>query len=130
MNRLQRMIVVLVWSIVVPTLLSGCLPDADQLRDKKFKVILADDLATLIAGVDSVGLADACYYELVEYTTGYEGKFSARAVVDFYFLKKVGVKVVRKYRYHTVLGQWDRYYNKYEFIPTQQHDDNEVPKNR
>jgi len=87
--------------------------EPEELIRTKFDVILADDMAAILEGVDPSALLDPPYFEILEYEKYKEGVFIRRAVVDFYFLKDVGVKITRKFRYHKRLGLWDRYYNKY-----------------
>jgi hypothetical protein len=92
--------------------------EKDDVIRRKLDVILADDLEAIVEGVDKEGLLDRPYFELVEYKEYDEAIYSRMAVVDFYFLKSVNVKITRKYRYIRKHGIWDRYYNKYHtFLP-------------
>jgi hypothetical protein len=92
----------------------GC-GESDNLISQKLEVILKSDLDTIITGVDKSGLLDTPYYKIVSYKSYKEGMYSKLAVVDFYFLKNIKAKIVRKYRYVTSFGQWDRYVNEYRF---------------
>lgn len=96
--------------------LQGCGGEPEEMIRKKLEVILDDDLAALTADVPEESLADSTYYVIREYKRYQEGRYTYRAVVDFFFLDKVNVKVERKYRYHRPYGKWDRYQNVYRFV--------------
>jgi hypothetical protein len=87
--------------------------ESDQVIRQKLDIILADDLEAIVEDMPSESLLDEPYYEILEYRKFREGTFRRLAVVDFYFLRGVNMKITRKYRYHVRLGLWDRYYNKY-----------------
>ena len=89
-----------------------CAEGEESIR-QKFDIIMADDMEAILEGVDPEALLEKPYFDILEYVEYKEGVFIRRAVVDFYFLNTVGVKITRKYRYHKRLGLWDRYYNKY-----------------
>ncbi|KMQ52677.1 hypothetical protein CHISP_0446 [Chitinispirillum alkaliphilum] len=89
--------------------------ESEEAVRKKLDIILEDDLEAILDGVDPVGILENPYYEITLYQTYDEGRYTARAEVDFYFLKDVKARIVRKYRYHKPHRMWDRYYNKYEF---------------
>jgi hypothetical protein len=95
-------------------LVIGCGQNPELIR-KKLVAITNDDLAGLIDEMPPQGIADSTYLVITEYKTFEEGTYRAKAVVDFYILKSVRTKVVRKYRYLHSLGQWERYYNKYQY---------------
>jgi hypothetical protein len=97
-------------------MLQGCGGEPEEMIRKKLQVILDDDLAALTADVPEKSLADSAHYVIREYRRYTEGRYSHRAVVDFYFLDKVNVRVERKYRYHRPYGKWDRYQNVYRFV--------------
>jgi hypothetical protein len=97
-------------------LISMCSGESEERIRKKLEVICTDDLTAIIDSVDVDNLIEKPYYKVVSYTSYTEGKYTKKAVVEFYFLKKVHVKVVRKYRYHLSVGMWDRYSNEYVFI--------------
>ncbi len=92
----------------------GC-GESDDLVKKKLEVILADDLRTISADLPKSSLADSVYFTITSYKNYSEGMYSRMAVADFYFMKKVKVKITRKYRYYTGARLWDRYYNAYLF---------------
>lgn len=94
----------------------SCSGESDKKAREKLNVILKDDLESIIEGIDPQNLIENVHYDLVSYKTYDEGKYSKLAVADFYFLKNVNVKIVRKYRYHMVHRMWDRYFNEYSFL--------------
>lgn len=96
------------------SLILGC-GGEDPLLRKKLDVILKDDLVAIVEGVEAEGVMATPLYRVDSFSVFPEGTYSAKAVVEFEFLKNVPVKVVRKYRYHRMMGKWDRYYNKYQF---------------
>jgi len=100
----------LAWSL----LLCGC-SESDNFVQKKFDSILRIDLDTIIAGVQKNGLLDTPYFRILSYKSYNEGIYSKLAVVEFFFLKTIKAKIVRKYRYVTEAGLWDRYFNEYKF---------------
>jgi len=87
--------------------------ESEEVIRQKFDIIMADDMEAILEDVDPEALLETPYFDVLEYVEYKEGVFIRRAVVDFYFLKALGVKITRKYRYHARLGQWDRYYNRY-----------------
>lgn len=95
-------------------LVTGCAQNPDLVH-KKLLAIAHDDLAGLIDEMPSESVADSTYYQISEFKTFDEGTYRAKAAVEFYLLKSVHTKVVRKYRYHHSQGQWERYYNKYQY---------------
>ena len=121
MNRLfsiqkKGLIISLIHTLLVALVFISCSGESDEKAREKLEVILNDDLKAIIEGVDSKSLIDEPYYEMVRYQKYDEGNYSKRAVVDFYFLKDVNVKIIRKYRYHRVHRMWDRYFNEYSFL--------------
>jgi hypothetical protein len=78
------------------------------------EVILKDDLAVIIDGVDTTAVLKNPYYEFVRYDKYEEGQYQYLAEVYFYFLKDIKQKIVRRYRFDKVYLKWERYYNKYE----------------
>jgi len=102
---------------VLPCLLLLCFcAESDGVIRQKLDVILKDDLEAILEGVSEGALLDKPYFVLLEYREYDEGAYSRMAIADFYFLKSVGMKITRKYRYHRRLGMWDRYHNKYYTI--------------
>ena len=94
--------------------LLGC-GEGDDLIKKKLDIILADDLKAVAADLPKGNCADSMYYTIVSYKSYSQGMYSKIAVVDFYFLKNIKVKITRKYRYYAAVRLWDRYYNVYKF---------------
>jgi hypothetical protein len=98
----------------LPCLLLLCFcAESDGIIRQKLDVILKDDLEAILEDVAASALLDTPYFELLEYREYDEGAYSRMAIVDFYFLKSIGMKITRKYRYHRRLGMWDRYHNQY-----------------
>jgi hypothetical protein len=78
-------------------MLFGC-GESDDLIKKKLEMILTEDLRTISADLPKSSLADSVYYKIASYKSYAEGMYSEMAIVDFYFMKKVRVKIIRKYR--------------------------------
>lgn len=97
------------------TYLTGCIDEPDGRVRKKLEIILEDDMVAILEGIADTNLLDSTYYDMHLYKEFKGGKYSRKAEVDFYFLKNVNTKIVRKYRYHRDYKKWDRYYNKYQF---------------
>jgi len=94
--------------------LSGC-GESESLVKRKLTAILDDDLASVVSELPASSISDSAFYRIRGYQTFGEGVFSALAVVDFHFLRGDIAVMVRKYRYHRRFGQWERYYNAYEY---------------
>jgi hypothetical protein len=105
------------WIIAVlfTAFVCGC-GEGDNIVKKKLDIILTEDLQAIVEGLPKSCLADSLYYSIVSYKPYKEGMYSKMAVVDFYFYKKIKVKITRKYRYYTGARLWDRYSNAYVFI--------------
>ncbi len=108
--------------IVVYGVFTFCSNESEEMVRKKLEVICRDDLQAIIEDISKENLIENPYYNIVFYKQYTEGMYSRKAIVDFYFFNKVGVKVVRKYRYHASKGMWERYFNKYVFM----HDTTEI----
>jgi hypothetical protein len=93
----------------------GC-GEKDPIIREKLEYVCKSDLDSIVVDLPKTSLADQVYYSIVSYKTYEEGKYSKMAVVEFYFLKKVRAKIVRKYRYFKEAQMWDRYFNEYSFI--------------
>lgn len=93
----------------------GCLGEPASRIKKKLDIILDDDLIAITEDMVPSNLLDSIYYDIRIYQEYNEGKYSRRAEVDFYFLKDINAKIVRKYRYHRDFKKWDRYFNEYRF---------------
>ncbi len=109
---------ILFWAIftVVACIFSGCSGENEKMVRKKLDVICSGDLAALTDSITAENLLEKPYYKLFFYKRYTEGKYSRKAIVEYYFLKKVAVKVVRKYRYLETVRMWDRYSNEYVFV--------------
>jgi hypothetical protein len=108
------------FSIILPVFLLPlfvfCQKESEGLIKQKLTVILKDDLKAICEGISKENLLEKPNYNLVFYKSYDKGLYTRKAVVDFYFLKKVNVKIVRKYRYYGSKRMWDRYYNEYSFL--------------
>ncbi|HEX3018788.1 MAG TPA: hypothetical protein VHP36_00730 [Chitinispirillaceae bacterium] len=91
----------------------SCSGESDELARKKLETILKDDLKTIAEGIPDSALMANPRYEIVFYKQYKAWDYSKKAVADFYFLKNINKKVIRKYRYHTGKRMWDRYFNEY-----------------
>lgn len=95
----------------------GCSGEDEAAVQKKLAVICKDDLHAIVDSLPAESLIGKPYYSLVFYKMYDEADYSRKAIADFYFFKKVHVKIVRKYRYHRSRRMWDRYSNEYVFLP-------------
>jgi hypothetical protein len=95
--------------------LTGC-GEKDSLTRKKLELVCKSDLDSITFDLPKTSLADSVYYSITSYKTYAHGKYSKMAVVEFYFLKKVKAKIVRKYRFFKEARQWDRYFNEYSLL--------------
>lgn len=102
-------------AVVLSIALLGC-GDNDAVARRKLDAILTSDLAVIVSDIPKAGLADSIYYSLVSYQTYKTGDYTKKAVVDFYFMRGIKVKITRKYRFVKEAGMWERYYNVYNFI--------------
>jgi hypothetical protein len=93
----------------------GC-GEKEPIIREKLEYVCKSDLDSIVVDLPKTSLADPVYYSIISYKTYEEGKYSKMAVVEFYFLKKVKAKIVRKYRYFKEARMWDRYFNEYSFI--------------
>ena len=79
-------------------------------------VIVKDDLESIINDTPKEQVIDSPYYVITLYEDKKQGKYSIRAMVDYYFYKKVFIKIQRKYRYDTYYKKWERYTNEYKYF--------------
>jgi hypothetical protein len=93
----------------------GCVKESDSLVKKKLLLILQDDLESIIKDISKEGVADSTYFKITEYNDYKESAYTKKAVVDFFFFRKIKAKIVRKYRYDAVARKWERYFNEYKF---------------
>lgn len=91
----------------------SCSGESDELARKKLEIILKDDLKAIMEGIPDSALMENPRYEIVFYKQYEAWDYSKKAVVDFFFLKGIKKKIVRKYRYQTGKRMWDRYFNEY-----------------
>ena len=111
-RRLKFLTVFSVLAAIAPV----CTEESEVMVRKKLDVICKDDLAAITDSIAGENLLERPYYDVVFFQRYTEGKYSFKAIADYYFLKNVHVKVVRKYRYLASVGMWDRYSNEYVFL--------------
>jgi hypothetical protein len=102
---------------------SGCASEPDSAVRQKLEKTLVVDLSDAAAGIAEQGRADTARYVVENYQTGYPGRYSAKAEVNFFVFKSSPMKIFRKYRYHTSLGLWECYLNELRFV----HDTTNTP---
>jgi hypothetical protein len=100
--------------LIIPLQIS-CIGEKEGIARQKLELILPDDMKAIVEGVQADALMEKPHYTITSYKTYKKGIYSAKAEVDFYFLKKVGVKIVRKFRYHRSKKMWERYFNEYKY---------------
>lgn len=94
-----------------------CQKEPDELIRKKLEVILQSDLEAITSDIAKEGLLEKPFFKITLYKDYKESFYSKRAEVDFYFLKKIHYKIIRKYRYHRQRQMWERYFNEYKLVP-------------
>jgi hypothetical protein len=94
----------------------GCGGESERFIRKKLEVVCADDLAAAIEDLPDSNVDNSPRYVIESFEHFREGMYTYKAVVDYFFLKGVSVKMVRKYRYHALSRKWDRYFNEYHFV--------------
>jgi hypothetical protein len=103
------------FSFIFIILFISCVPKPSEKRVHGIlEVILKDDLTVIVEGIDSNAVLQPPFYEVREFSKYKEGQYQYLAVVDFYFLKEIKQKIVRKYRFDKWYLRWERYYNEYE----------------
>jgi len=95
--------------------LSGCIIESDAKIKQKLLIILDDDLKAILEDIPEENILYSAHHRIVSYKSYDKGKYTKKAVVHFIFLKKVNVRLVRKYRYYGELRKWERYVNKYQY---------------
>jgi len=95
---------------------AGCSSDSENAVRRKLEAVCADDLRTVVEEIPAESVSDSVYYVIRIFKKYREGKYRYMAVADYFFLKNVRVKMVRKYRYHSSFRKWERYFNQYQFV--------------
>jgi hypothetical protein len=109
-------VVVLICSALSMLVLNfSCSFESNELVRQKLNLILPDDMKGIVEGIPPNALIEKPHYEISSYKKFKKGMYSVKAEVDFYFLKKVDVKIVRKFRYHRSKKMWERYFNEYRY---------------
>ena len=87
--------------------------ETDDLIRQKLEFVLEDDLRTIadeIRKTDASALLDRPFYRIMSYQAFDKNlSFNRKAVVEFYYLRKIQMIQVRKYRYSPAMRQWQRY---------------------
>ena len=94
----------------------SCSSEKEEIAKQKLELILPDDMKAIVGGISADALREKPYYQITSYKTYKKGLYSAKAEVDFYFLKKIDVKIIRKFRYHRSKKMWERYFNEYKYF--------------
>lgn len=115
MKRSVSKVMLLFAILMIISLQISCMGENEQIAKKKLELILPDDMKAIVEGIQADALLEKPYYTITSYNTYKKGIYSAKAEVDFYFLKKVGVKIIRKFRYHRSKKMWERYFNEYKY---------------
>lgn len=107
-----------IWFVVILTALSlsSCQKENDEFVRKKLDSILEGDLKAITEGLPDSSLLDKPYYNITLYKSYEKGLYTKRAVTEFYFFKKLNVRIERKYRYHRSKRMWERYSNEYRYL--------------
>lgn len=111
-NRPLRLAALLI-SLAAVLAACGWFPGAEGRTRGKLERLLDDDLAVIageIAARDTTALLLRPFWRIVAYkATPNSGSYSHLCEVDFYYLKAIKMKQVRKYRYNPDTGEWERY---------------------
>ena len=94
--------------------LSSCTSSKTIRHEFEF-VLVKDDLKSIVNDTPKEHVIDTPYYDITLYEDKKQGKYSIIAVVDYYFYKKVFIKIQRKYRYDSYYKKWERYTNEYMY---------------
>jgi len=102
--------------VILASILSiffGCAGEPPAQIRKKLDIVVENDFRAITGEVAKQNLADSVYCRVVEYKEFDKGQYRVKAVVDFFYLRGVGVKRTVKYRYVKSAGKWERYANDY-----------------
>jgi len=92
----------------------SCIPKIPESTVRAYlEPILQEDLVLITEGIDTTALLENPYFEITEFNKFDEGEYQYLAVVNFYFLKDIRQKIVRKYRFHH-RRKWELFYNEYK----------------
>ena len=119
----QLLLYFIVAGIVPVGLTCQLLDEPESVRLTKLDSICKDDLSSLVDELPDSSICDSVYYSIVELNKFANGTFIRRAVVDYFYLKNVAVKLTRNYRYHRHLQRWERYSNTYVFLSDSMQDE-------
>jgi len=95
-------------------LFSGCMPRlSEEAARARLEPLLIEDLAVIIEGIDSAALLEEPYFVIREFNGFDQGRLQYLAVAEFYFLRDIRKKIVRRYRFDRRTLSWDRFYNEW-----------------
>ncbi len=105
----------IIYITLISIFLSGCFSESQDIVHKKLEIILQDDLNYIKSEIDSTEVMDSTFYKIILFKHfPNDLNFSYKAVVEFYYLKNIKMKQVRKYRYRILQKKWDRYVKQYQ----------------
>jgi hypothetical protein len=97
-------------------ILAGCIGSSEERIRARLDRLLDEDLSAIAGEIranDSTALLDRPYYRILEYqVTPQGGSYTHKCKACFYYLKKIKMKQIRKYRYKPDTGEWERYEKK------------------
>jgi len=115
----KRFLVLL--SLVLVAIRCGA-PKITDLSGQKFTQIVEEDLRSIRAEIqakDSSQLLSRPYYRVIEYLRTTEGReYTIKAVVEFYYLDKIKMRQMRKYRFVPAKERWERYESQIQYNMT------------
>ena len=97
-------------------LLVACTPKVpEDVARMRLKPLLQSCLDTITAGIDTSAILETPRFEIREFRSFDEGQYQYLAVVDFYFLRDIPKKIVRRYRFNRnrLIG-WELFGNEWE----------------
>lgn len=101
-------------TILFITLIGCGLKTSEDAAKKLLEPVLQEDLTVITEGIDSSGILEKPYFEITEFGEFEKGKYQYLSVADFYFLKDIKQKIVRKYRFNKDYLKWELFYNEYQ----------------
>jgi hypothetical protein len=95
---------------------TGCMQENETAIRHKLELICEEDMQAIVEDVPVSERLDPVYYTISVFKKYDEGRYSYMAAVEFYYLKRVKIKTIRKYRYHSLPKLWERYSNEEKII--------------
>jgi hypothetical protein len=93
----------------------GCGAD-DRVARRSLEAVAKAELTSFVNELPPANQPTAPYFEIVAFEPGKKGRFSVKAVVDYYYLKNVTVKLTRKYRFVRWGQRWEPYNEEWRFF--------------